>query len=165
MGALCVSSIALRPRTIWNAARIGTPAGQLEPSGTLGTVLPSKGSQRGLEQPAGLLEPSGTCEAPLERPQGYWNAAGIGTAHRATGTPQALERAKRIILVLNARWMRVIDSIMQSAAFFAFECLSGNQIAYVNQVAKLANLAGRFDSSEEVLGLFIKQVESFPSSS
>ena len=30
MGALCVSSIALRPRTIWNAAGIGTPAGQLE---------------------------------------------------------------------------------------------------------------------------------------
>ena len=53
MGALCVSSIALRPRTIWNAAGIGTPAGQLEPSGTPGTVLPSKGSQRGLELPAG----------------------------------------------------------------------------------------------------------------
>ena len=72
MGALCVSSIALRPRTIWNAAGIGTPAGQLEPSGTPGTVLPSKGSQRGLEQPAGLLEqPAGL----LERAQHHWNCA------------------------------------------------------------------------------------------
>ena len=62
MGALCVSSIALRPRTIWNAAGIGTPAGLLEPSGTPGTVLPSKGSQRGLERRRAI----GTCAAPLE---------------------------------------------------------------------------------------------------
>ena len=59
-------------------APLEQPAGQLEPPGT---VLPSKGSQRGLELPAGLLEqPAGL----LERAQHHWNCA------------------KRIILVLNA---------------------------------------------------------------
>lgn len=67
MGALCVSSIALRPRTIWNAAGIGTPAGQLEPSGTC---------EAPLEQPTGLLER----RRHWNSPQGYWNVRStIGT--------------------------------------------------------------------------------------
>ena len=103
------------------------------------------------------MEPSGTCEAPLERPKGYWNHLECAKHY--------WNCAKRIILVLYARCVRIIDRVVQSATFFAFECLSCDQIAYVNQVAKLANLSGRFDSSEEVLGLFIEQVESFPSSS
>ena len=56
-----------------------------------------------------LLFP-GTCEAPLERPKG-------------------------IFLVLNARCVRVIDRVVQSATFFAFECLSCDQIAYINQIS------------------------------
>ena len=75
------------PVTTWNAAGIGTPAGQLEPSGTPGTVLPFKGSQRGLEraqhhwnhleQPAGLTGTPGTVlpskgsQRGLELPEGH----------------------------------------------------------------------------------------------
>ena len=64
----------------------------------------------------------------------------------------------RVIIVRTG----VIDGVVQSAGLLALERLTGDEVADVDHIAQLANLLVRLDAFEEVFGLFVEQVESFP---
>ena len=50
----------------------------------------------------------------------------------------------------------VVDGVVQSSGFLAFEGLSGDEIADIDHIAQLADVACRSDSLEEVFGLFVE---------
>ena len=51
---------------------------------------------------------------------------------------------------------------MQSAALLALDGLSCDEVAHVNHVAQLADVAARLYALEELLGLLVEQVETVP---
>ena len=61
---------------------------------------------------------------------------------------------------MTARW--IIDRVMKSATFLALFCLTHYEIAYVDDVAQLADLTLSFRPLEQPLGLLIENVETVP---
>ena len=56
----------------------------------------------------------------------------------------------------------IIDGIVQTTAFLAFECLTRDEIAYVDHVSQFADVFGGLDSLKEVFGLFVEKIKTFP---
>ena len=51
---------------------------------------------------------------------------------------------------------------MQSAAFFAFHCLTHNQISYVDHITQFANLSGGYAAFEQAFSFFVNDIQSVP---
>ena len=57
----------------------------------------------------------------------------------------------------------VVDGVVQAAALLALERLAGDEVAHVNHVAQLANVAGSLYVLVKFLSLLVEQVEACPS--
>ena len=58
----------------------------------------------------------------------------------------------------------VVDGVVQAATLLAFEGLAGDEVADVDHVAEFADVLCRLDALEQVFGLFVEQVQTFPGS-
>jgi len=56
----------------------------------------------------------------------------------------------------------IVGGEVEAAALFAFEGPAGDEIADINHVAQLADVAAGLDTLEEALGLFVEHVETVP---
>ena len=70
----------------------------------------------------------------------------------------------KVRLNIVQRMLIVVYGVVQATAFLAFKSLSSDEIAYVNHVAQLADVFGWLDAFEQMLCLFIEEVEAFPCS-
>lgn len=59
---------------------------------------------------------------------------------------------------------RIVDCVVQATALLAIECLTHDEIAHIDHVAQLANIASGLHTLIEVFGFFKNQVKSIPSS-
>ena len=59
---------------------------------------------------------------------------------------------------------RIVDGEMKTAAFLAFYCHAGYQVARVYDIAQLAKLLGDFHALEQILCLFVKKIQTVPGS-
>ena len=57
---------------------------------------------------------------------------------------------------------RVVDGVVETTALLALDSHASDEITYVDHVAKLAKLLAHLDTLEEILGLFVKKVETVP---
>ena len=57
---------------------------------------------------------------------------------------------------------RVVDGIVKTTALLALNSHTGDEITYIDHVAELAEFLAYLYTLEEILGLFIKQVEAVP---
>lgn len=65
-------------------------------------------------------------------------------------------------LLLVVRMQRIVGGVVQSAALLALDSLTCDEVAHVNHVAQLADVAARLYALEEFLGLLVEQVEAVP---
>ena len=59
---------------------------------------------------------------------------------------------------------RVVDGVVKTTALLALDSHAGDEVTYIDHVAKLAELLAYLHTLEEVLGLLIEQVEAIPCS-
>ena len=57
---------------------------------------------------------------------------------------------------------RVVNRVMESATLLAFHGLAGDEVTHVDHVTQFADLLIGLDTFEEVFGLFVEQVQTFP---
>ena len=57
---------------------------------------------------------------------------------------------------------RVVDGIVKTTALLALDSHTGDEVTHIDHIAELAELLAHLDTLEEILGLFIKQVEAVP---
>ncbi len=67
---------------------------------------------------------------------------------------------KTLFLVVSVN--RIVDGVVETTALLALDSHAGDEITYVDHVAKLAKLLAHLHTLEEVLGLLIEQVETVP---
>ena len=65
-----------------------------------------------------------------------------------------------IFLVVSVN--RVVDGVVKTTALLALDSHTGNEITYIDHIAELAEFLAHLDTLEEILGLFVKQVEAVP---
>ena len=66
----------------------------------------------------------------------------------------------RSVLVVSV--FRVVRGVVQAAALLAFEGLSGDEIAHVDEVAEFADVSCSLHALEEFFRLLVEQVEAGP---
>ena len=69
------------------------------------------------------------------------------------------------IVLLIFLYRRIVDRIMQSAAFLALHCLAGDQVTDVDHVTQFAQLFGGLATFEEAFCLFVQDVQAVPGAS
>lgn len=69
------------------------------------------------------------------------------------------------IVLLIFLYRRIVDRIMQSAAFLALHCLAGDQVTDVDHVTQFAQLFGGLATFEEAFRLFVQDVQAVPGAS
>ena len=57
---------------------------------------------------------------------------------------------------------RVVDGVVKTTTLLALNSHTGNEVTYIDHVAELAEFLAYLYTLEEILGLFIKQVEAVP---
>ena len=57
---------------------------------------------------------------------------------------------------------RVVDGVVKTTALLALDSHAGDEVTYIDHVAELAEILAHLDTLEEILGLFVKQVEAVP---
>ena len=65
-----------------------------------------------------------------------------------------------LLLVVSVN--RVVDGIVKTTALLALDSHTGDEVTYIDHVAELAELLAHLDTLEEILGLFVKKVETVP---
>ena len=56
--------------------------------------------------------------------------------------------------------VRIVDGVVQAAAFLALHGLAGDEVAHVDHVAQLADVLGGLHTFEELFRLFVKQIQT-----